>query len=757
PVTAQVLPLIETEWRNYTWPYNAYYPEAPDGVNGHIGNACGPTSIAHILKHHEFPIQGYGSLTFVSSGGDTWSANFGETTYLWEQMPDYLPPDATEDEYGATATLVYHAAVSMHDIWGSGLDLESIAEGMNQYLGYTDTAQVKNRWEHTLEEWNQFFFDELNAGRPILVCGRTEDSPPPWEPGNYEGHYWICDAYNDQNQFHLVYGYGDFDHYYDQDNFGEHPAYNRILIGLAPMEFEGSVELTAPAEGEFIQAGSELDIEWNYNGSVDEVRLFYWNDGLEGWEPIAENLDPDVGSYTWTVPEELAGTVFLRLHDQEEINLFDKTSFVAYGDVSIDLSQPIGGECFQCGSTVPILFTSEGIPTVTIQYSANAGADWTMIAESVNAGEGRCFWTVPATPGENYLVRVRADLDTTVADVSSSTFEVDEDERVGGPYATDDNTVLLLNFDGSAENQGSTADGSAHGATGYFRDGLFGMGEYLRIENTPDVNHSCVIVPSDPALNLTGDWTIEGWFKAASVGNGVCAFPIVMMRPGATQFYDAPIWISINNNASAFSASCRTPGGPGPMLYLPGGSLQTDEWYHLAYVRDTGENRLRLLLHNADRELVYSESGYFTASSELEANEEPLLIGGVNAPSNMQFDGWVDEVRISDILRPFADPQAIGDHAEFNNLPQQFELMSAYPNPFNPSTTVRLAVPETAELHLVVYNLLGQRAALLHHGPEMPGYHLYRFDASNLAAGIYFLRADLQGYGSRVQKLLLVK
>lgn len=97
-----------------------------------------------------------------------------------------------------------------------------------------------------------------------------------------------------------------------------------------------------------------------------------------------------------------------------------------------------------------------------------------------------------------------------------------------------------------------------------------------------------------------------------------------------------------------------------------------------------------------------------------------------------------------------------------NPLPVAYELGSNYPNPFNPSTTLRYALPATGRVTLEVYNLLGQHQVTLVDGIRPAGYHEVRFDAGNLASGVYFYRVtvmDNAGHTqfSDVQKMMLMK
>jgi hypothetical protein len=65
--------------------------------------------------------------------------------------------------------------------------------------------------------------------------------------------------------------------------------------------------------------------------------------------------------------------------------------------------------------------------------------------------------------------------------------------------------------------------------------------------------------------------------------------------------------------------------------------------------------------------------------------------------------------------------------------PQELRLEQDYPNPFNPSATIRYVLPTRAHVVLSVFNLLGQQASVLESETEEAGYHDVRFDGSRLA------------------------
>ncbi len=90
-------------------------------------------------------------------------------------------------------------------------------------------------------------------------------------------------------------------------------------------------------------------------------------------------------------------------------------------------------------------------------------------------------------------------------------------------------------------------------------------------------------------------------------------------------------------------------------------------------------------------------------------------------------------------------------------LPAAIRLEPAWPNPFNPATTIGLELRQPAELRLAVYDLLGREVAELARGRHAAGSHKYSFDGSGLASGWYVIHAEADGGGSAQQKVLLVK
>ncbi len=88
--------------------------------------------------------------------------------------------------------------------------------------------------------------------------------------------------------------------------------------------------------------------------------------------------------------------------------------------------------------------------------------------------------------------------------------------------------------------------------------------------------------------------------------------------------------------------------------------------------------------------------------------------------------------------------------------PEEISLYQNYPNPFNPETTIEFDLPVSAEVILEVYNVTGRKVRTLTEGNRLAGNYKVRFNADNLASGVYFYRLAIGDY-VLIKKMTLIK
>ena len=131
------------------------------------------------------------------------------------------------------------------------------------------------------------------------------------------------------------------------------------------------------------------------------------------------------------------------------------------------------------------------------------------------------------------------------------------------------------------------------------------------------------------------------------------------------------------------------------------------------------------------------------------------------------------KTEIENTVIEITDTQTYDSEFGFNRLalpapvqlqtrPEVFALANNYPNPFNPATTIKYALPQASDVELTVYNVVGQAVRTLVAEHQSAGRYVVEWDATNdsghsLSSGMYFYRLQAGGEFREVKKMLLLK
>ena len=91
-----------------------------------------------------------------------------------------------------------------------------------------------------------------------------------------------------------------------------------------------------------------------------------------------------------------------------------------------------------------------------------------------------------------------------------------------------------------------------------------------------------------------------------------------------------------------------------------------------------------------------------------------------------------------------------------SNIPQKYKLYNNYPNPFNPSTTIKFDVSKNAYVDLEVFDETGKKVADLFNGELNAGQYQFNFNAENLSSGSYFCKLSSDNF-SQTMRMILIK
>ena len=293
----------------------------------------------------------------------------------------------------------------------------------------------------------------------------------------------------------------------------------------------------------------------------------------------------------------------------------------------------------------------------------------------------------------------------------------------------------------------------------------------------------------DDTLSLHEGWQIAAYYPRQSVEATIALSGItdhlIISKDGLGNFY-VPAW--------EFSNLGRLREGQGYQMLLdadveliyddgrdraPGRGVRYALVYDapgsLPVVTPTGFNQS--LLVKADRgvtgEIGVYASGLLVGSGVLKEGACGIAVWG-DDPTTEAVDGAVEgqalELRRQDELGScaavyetlsgettyqtdgFTAIRLAGD----TEIPTEFGIVAAYPNPFNASARLTYGLPEVADARLTIYDVLGREVAVLTAGVHSAGVHAVTFDGSRLSSGIYIARLEAAGRVSH-RKLTLVK
>lgn len=233
---SSIAPLITTKWGQGS-PYNNKIPNYATG--------CVATGMAQVMNYWKYPAHGIGSHT--NAFFKAYSADFGATTYDWDNMKDeYGGKYDTKAQVDAVSTLLYHVGVATDMRWTSDNSATPnmySAYALINFFGYNKNLYAESRDYMSLGAWKALIIDQLSTGHPICYAGMTSDT-------SGEGHFFVLDGYDaTSGKFHFNWGWnGLYDGYFDITALepgatgeygsltGAYNYYHQIIVNVQPEE-----------------------------------------------------------------------------------------------------------------------------------------------------------------------------------------------------------------------------------------------------------------------------------------------------------------------------------------------------------------------------------------------------------------------------------------------------------------------------------------------------------------------------------------
>jgi hypothetical protein len=201
-----------------------------------------------------------------------------------------------------------------------------------------------------------------------------------------------------------------------------------------------------------------------------------------------------------------------------------------------------------------------------------------------------------------------------------------------------------------------------------------------------------------------------------------------------------------NDGQENFSSHSITDAAAGAYPSMPPMWTGTGIWMFLGLIYDD-----KIAWYENDGQQNFTNHSITTAADAAQS----VYAADVDGDGDMDVlsASWNDDkIAWYENLLIITDIEAADDIA----MPDSPLLYPNYPNPFNPGTTIAFALPAAGPVAIIVYDLSGRLVTTLLDQPMPAGHHEVRFNAGDLASGIYFY-AIRTGTYSKTRKMVLMK
>ncbi len=203
-------PLLLSTW-DQGGKYNALCPADQLGPGGHVYAGCVAVAMAQVMYYYKYPKQGHGTHSYTHQVYGSLSANFGATTYKWNEMANKMPNSGNFE----IAQLLYHCGVSVNMHYspsGSGAWSNRCVTAYKTYFGYSNSVYIDDKASYTDNQWNAKLMQSLGNRIPLYYHGYPTT-------GNGAGHAFNLDGYQGYGYFHFNWGWsGAYNGYFYLNN-----------------------------------------------------------------------------------------------------------------------------------------------------------------------------------------------------------------------------------------------------------------------------------------------------------------------------------------------------------------------------------------------------------------------------------------------------------------------------------------------------------------------------------------------------------
>ncbi|MDR3665370.1 MAG: FISUMP domain-containing protein [Ignavibacteriaceae bacterium] len=476
----------------------------------------------------------------------------------------------------------------------------------------------------------------------------------------------------------------------------------------------------------------------------------------------------------------------------------------------LTLKSPVGGENWQIGTTQSITWGLSNVQNIRIDYTTNNGTSWINIIPTIPTSAGSFNWTIPNTPSTNCKVKITSTNSSDTNSISNlfQIYQVPTNPCPGIPTVTyagqtyntiaiGDQCWLKENLNDGTMINGSLSD-SANGIIEkycYNNDsnncaiygGLYQWKEamqYSQIENAQGICPTGWDIPSENDFTTIKNLAGGNGNPLKEVGqgtgtNGIGFSALLAGAAGGDGTYnflgnDAIFWSSTNyNSTKSYNFELTKTDSTifqGIFNQIVGLSIRCINNLTVSelpveltsFIASVIDNNVKLIWNTATE----VNTSFFEIYREIYNSSQWLKVSSIQAagnsssPKNYHYiDKNVNKGKYSYQIK------MIDNNGSFKYTkdiyveiaePRKFALSNAYPNPFNPTTTISYKIPVNILVSIKVFDAIGKEILTLVNETKPAGAYDITINSQNLPSGIYYYHMRAGNF-IQTKKIILMK
>ncbi len=291
--TLSISPLVSTAW-GQGLPYNLQAPKWYDGQRTMVG--CVATAAAQIMKYHDWPNTGSGSMNYNWWNGKkniTLSRDFSKSTYGWTNMPKSLTSSSFSFQKSAVAKLSGDVGIAFKMNYGpdgSSAFTSDVPNVLPKYFRYKKNIKWVERRKYSSDKaWMSVFQNEVQNNRPAILSIAEDNN------GKREnGHAIVISGYRNSptEQIYINLGWeGSYDGWYSSNNI------NTTTYNFNWFNQEAGIGIQPNVASKWTENFRKKPVYWRQDSGVWKIASKeYWQTSARGFNKW--NVSTFKGNYS---------------------------------------------------------------------------------------------------------------------------------------------------------------------------------------------------------------------------------------------------------------------------------------------------------------------------------------------------------------------------------------------------------------------------------------------------------------------------